>query len=444
MKQQIAAKSKPFSFFNLGADWRGLFRRSEDHEPVIDGVRALAILWVLALHLALFHISVFPAKASALIHLPALKWIVNGLLGVDMFFVISGYLIGSILFREFKRSGGLVFSRFYVRRFLRLIPVYTAVMLLGLYFLRNPLAAGNWYNARNLWANLLYVNNLLPVSRQYMAWCWSLAIEEQFYLLLPAFLVLFMSRGRGRLSILIALMALSVGIRYAVLHFSGMNLPMRHSLYSRAWNRWFDLEYDKPWMRFGGLLAGVTGAYLSCYRAPQLRAFFARAWLTTTLAVGSLAVFVHLAFTDIGSPLFDRMPHVACALWFAVYHDVFSLAVLLLILTAIYAPSLLGRGLRSVLSWKAFYPVAQLSYSIYLTHEMILLWLFPRIGPWLGERFGPRRAMAMDCVIAVAIVFALSIALHLLIERPCMRLRSHPRVLGAIEFFSRKRELVAA
>lgn len=444
MSEEPAATSKPFSFLNLRGDWRDLFRRSEDHEPVIDGVRALAISWVVALHLVLFHITIFPQKVLILLHTPALRWIVNGLLGVDMFFVISGYLIGWILFREFKRSHRLVFSRFYVRRFLRLIPVYVAVMLLGFYFLRDPHMPGNWQNAQNLWANLLYVNNLLPVDKQYLGWCWSLAIEEQFYLLLPAFIILLMSRGRGRLRIFVALTALSVTIRYVVLHFSGMQLPMRQALYSRGWDRWFDIEYDKPWMRFGGLLAGVIGAYLSCYHAPRLRAFFSRTRLTTALALASLAIFAHLAYTDIGSSLFDRMPVLARELWFAVYHDAFSWAILFLILTAIYAQSLLGQTLRRILSWSGFYPIAQLSYSIYLTHEMIFLWLFPKIAPWLGAHIGARRAMAIDCVIGLAMVFALSTTLHLLIEKPCMRLRSHPKVLKMIRILSgRKLDLVA-
>ncbi len=47
-------------------------------------------------------------------------------------------------------------------------------------------------NADNVWANLLYVNNFLPCERQYMAWCWSLAIEEQFYLILPGFILVVM------------------------------------------------------------------------------------------------------------------------------------------------------------------------------------------------------------------------------------------------------------
>ncbi len=65
----------------------------------------------------------------------ATGWIKNGALEVDLFFAISGFLMGSILFSEFKPSGTLEVGRFYVRRFLRLIPVDVVVMVMGPYFL---------------------------------------------------------------------------------------------------------------------------------------------------------------------------------------------------------------------------------------------------------------------------------------------------------------------
>ncbi len=159
----------------------------------------------------------------------ATGWIKNGALGVDLFFVISGFLMGSILFNEFKSSGTLEVGRFYVRRFLRLIPVYVVVMMMGLYFLYGIPGKPVWYNAENFWANLLYVNNFLTIPRQYMGWCWSLAIEEQFYLLLPACILLFMRLGKGRIRFLIGMMFMSIAIQYSVIHFSGLVLPYRYA-----------------------------------------------------------------------------------------------------------------------------------------------------------------------------------------------------------------------
>lgn len=134
---------------------------------MIDGVRAIAVLWVVVLHVFFFHLWIYPAQATYMFTNPETAWLVNGVLGVDLFFVISGFLIGSILFGEFKQSKGLVFSRFYLRRFLRLIPVYIAVMLLGLYFFHRIPGMPEWLHARNFWANILYVNNFLPIAKQY-------------------------------------------------------------------------------------------------------------------------------------------------------------------------------------------------------------------------------------------------------------------------------------
>lgn len=401
---------------------------------MIDGVRAIAVLWVVFLHVFFFHLWIFPAQAGFMFTSPVTAWLVNGMLGVDLFFVISGFLIGLILFGEFKQSDGLVFSRFYVRRFLRLIPVYTVVMLLGLYFLHQVPGRPKWLNAEYSWANILYINNFLPIARQYLGWCWSLAIEEQFYLLLPACILLFMARGKGRLRILVALMGLSLAIRFTVIHFSGIVPPYRFFALSPQWNRWFDVVYDKPWMRFGGLLAGATGAYLNTFFAAQLKSFFAHTARVTVIAIVCLAVMMHIAYTSMGSVFFDRIPYLARELWWTWVHDAFSLSATFLILGALYTPRLFGGLLARFLSWKGFYPIAQISYSVYLVHEMIFMWLFPRLAPVFAPRFGDWGAMAAAGAIGLVMVFALATSLYVLIERPCMRMRSHPIILRLIDF----------
>ncbi|HEX4287133.1 MAG TPA: acyltransferase [Terracidiphilus sp.] len=444
MPAVLEAPTKRASIFSPGHNLRRLFKRPGGQEPVIDGVRALAILWVLALHLVFLHLTVFPARAGAVFNAPLTSWTANGLFGVDMFFVISGFLIGSILFREYRTEGTLLVGRFYVRRFLRLIPVYAAAMLLALLFLKKlpPFWAPG--NAVNAWANLLYVNNFLSTPNQFMPWCWSLAIEEQFYVLLPACILLMMGLRKRRIAVFLALMVFSVVLRYVVLRHASITFPFNDAPYSAGWYRRFDIEYDKIWMRFGGLLAGVTGAYLNCFFVPQLRSFFARGRLVTTLATGSLLIVLASAFIDTGSRSILRLPHVVRQFWLAASHDIFSVAIMFLIFVGMYSRSGIGTMLQRVLSWKGFYPIAQLSYSAYLTHEMIFQWLFPQIGPNLALYFGPARAMAIDSVVGLASTGILSCGLYLFIEQPCMQLRSHPAVLRVIRFFSGVRTHMAA
>ncbi len=433
MQSGDASQTRFSSFFNVKHNWGHLTRRPGFQEPVIDGVRAIAVLWVVVLHMVFFHAPIFPTQATFIFTNSATAWVVNGMLGVDLFFVISGFLIGSILFGELKKSGGIAFSRFYVRRFLRLIPVYTAVMALGFYFLHQIPGMPKWGHAQHFWANVLYINNFLPVTKQYMGWCWSLAIEEQFYLLFPACILLFMGLGKGRLRILVGLMGLSVAIRFTVIHISGIVPPYRFAAMTPPWAAWFDTIYDKPWMRFGGLLAGATGAYLNIFFAPQLKRFFTRTKLVTGIAVVCLCAIVHIAYTGMASVFFDHIPYLARELWWAFHRDIFSLATIFLILGAMHTPNLFGGWLRRFLSWKGFYPIAQISYSTYMVHEMIFWWLFPKLAPTFAPRLGTYGTMAVDSAIGVVLVFTLACTLYVLIERPCMRMRTHPAALKLIE-----------
>jgi peptidoglycan/LPS O-acetylase OafA/YrhL len=288
--------------------------------------------------MAFFHFGTFTKETLAIFTAPFTKWIGGGSLGVDLFFVISGFLIGSLLFKEYLRTGDIRFGPFYVRRFLRLIPVYVVVMLLGLFMMRNiPKSAilmdiAPSGNAENLWANLLYVNNFLPCAKQYMGWCWSLAIEEQFYLLAPGALVLFLGPGRGRVRILVALLALSGVIRWAVIHGHGFALPYLGTPDSALWQARFDIAYDKPYMRYCGLLAGMMGAYLACYRKDGLRRFFENKKLVALVALASLGLMAHVAYTRESSPMFKTMPVWAGQAWMALSRDVFSMAAMFVIL----------------------------------------------------------------------------------------------------------------
>lgn len=121
-----------------------------------------------------------------------------------------------------------------------------------------------------------------------------------------------------------------------------------------------------------------------------------------------------------------------------------TLSAMFLILAAMHTPKLFGGLFRRFLSWKGFYPIAQLSYSIYLVHEMLFQWLFPRIAPLFVARLGAYGTMAVDSTIGFAITLAIASSLYVLIERPCMRMRSHPAVLSLIDFFRRPKLELAA
>jgi len=420
------------SIFHFRGHWDKLIHRPASNDPVVDGVRAIAVLWVLVLHMAFFHFGTFTVEVFGIFTGAATAWIARGDLGVDLFFAISGYLMGGILLQEYIKTGGIRFNRFYARRFLRLIPVYTVVMLLGLYMLRNvpksavlmdiP-ASGN---AENLWANVLYVNNFLPVAKQYMGWCWSLAIEEQFYLLLPFVLLAFLGPGRARLRYVAALYAILGVVQWGVCHWYGFVPPFLDTPDSASWQARFDIVYDKLHMRAGGLLAGLVCAYLTAYRRGAVQRFFARRKLVTAIAVVCLAVMASIATTSFASATFSRLPAWAGQLWLSHHRDVFSMAALFLILAATFTTDLFGGTLRRILAWRGFYPVAQLSYSIYLLHEMVFVWLFPKTAPLLAPVLGPWGTMAADSLFGLILILLIAVVLFVTVEKPCMELRSLP------------------
>ena len=155
----------------------GLTRRM----PGLDGLRALSILAVVWHH-------AHPGYAG---------WPIshNGFLGVDVFFVLSGFLITSLLLHEQQTTGAISLTQFYVRRSLRIFPLYYAVLaLLAAYFaLSKPSAQGLAFLSELPW-HLAYASNWVGLESM-MAITWSLSTEEQFYLVWPPVLALLGARS---------------------------------------------------------------------------------------------------------------------------------------------------------------------------------------------------------------------------------------------------------
>jgi peptidoglycan/LPS O-acetylase OafA/YrhL len=148
----------------------------------------------------------------------------GGFVGVDMFFVISGYVISSLLLREREKTGDISVSRFYMRRALRLYPALLVLVLVvtpiaAVYHIGGRGRFGDWPVPDGL-AALSYVMdfwvNVLGPHLQLLMHTWSLAVEEQFYLVWPVLLLFILRRNLPLRVILIGLAAISVLITYGV------------------------------------------------------------------------------------------------------------------------------------------------------------------------------------------------------------------------------------
>jgi len=433
MPDAAARQREGARLFDLARNWKALTTRPAFHDPVVDGVRAIAVCWVVCFHLVFFHLGSFTADAFGVFTGRWTQWTSRGDMGVDLFFVISGYLIGTILLTEFRDTGGIRIKRFYVRRFLRLIPVYVVAMIVGLFFVHNIPTTSilmkfpPWMNADKMWTNLVYINNFWPINGQYMGWCWSLAVEEQFYLIVPGFILLFMRIGKP-MRLLGALLVASSVIRWVIIDKHGFVPPFLDTPDMASWVDRFTIEYQTLYTRYGGLLSGLMGAYLMVFHKDRVKAFFRGEALVNVLSVVTLVVLIPTSYFALASPLFAQMGHTASEVFYTVHRDVFSVGVIFLILAAIHSAGVVGRGLRQLLSLKLLYPIAQVSYSLYLVHEMVMLWLFPKTALLLGPSLGGLGTMAVASVAAVVLSFAFAALLYLFVEQPSMRARSLPSV----------------
>ena len=149
---------------------------SKSRNPGLDTLRACAIALVF-----MYHYEVFVSRASTFGWLGEIGWV-----GVDLFFVLSGYLIANQLFAGMARGQALSLPRFYARRAFRTLPVFWLVLA---FFVLFPAAMGGrppppW------WRFLTFTQNIGLQPGTAFSHAWSLCVEEQFYLVLPAVLAL--------------------------------------------------------------------------------------------------------------------------------------------------------------------------------------------------------------------------------------------------------------
>ena len=361
----------------------------------LDGIRALSILWMIGFHvvwLAQWYLE--QDDRTLLLDSSLLVPLWNGHLGVDVFFVMSGFLIARILMHEFDSQGSVSFGRFYLRRALRLLPAYYLVLFLT-YFVRPN-------GFESVWANLLYVNNFVPFKQAYMQWTWSLAIEEQFYIVFPAFLLLLYRMRHYAIPAFLLLLVASLIVRGWVIveNFDVENFDI-------------DALYTKPHTRFGPILCGVMAAYVARYtrfvervgRHPRLFVAF------SLLALGMVAL---ASFTT--ATLLSAHPRLL-VLWYASFRLCIALGVAWIILSDSGA-SLLDRTIHRCLQWRGWYPVAQLSYSAFLLHPLLIRIVYDTWSP--STVTGVLAAVPLFWVLSLLA----SMPLYLLVERPVMNLRS--------------------
>lgn len=341
----------------------------------LDVLRAAAILLVLGHHP--------PAGPPDQTSHPLLAlWFRVGWVGVDLFFVLSGFLIGGLLFAEAQRTGAIRLRRFWIRRGFKILPQYYAFLVaVALLWLHDGQPS-----IRGLWPNLLHIQNYTG-TRTFTLWhTWSLSVEEHFYLLLPVTLAVLGSTRRNWLPILFTVVAL--GCLILRIRAAGLVLiPERN--------------HAPTHLRIDSLLFGVILAY---------------AWMFSPRFVG-LAI-KHRSWLLITSGL-CFLPALLCDLHDSPFLYTYGFSLLWLgsgcvLIWARVGDEQLTRGSMPV---RLFAGVGACSYGIYLWHMPFA----HRLALSAGHHWKLSEVQVFVLYLITAVL--LGVVLTRAIERPALALR---------------------
>ena len=349
-----------------------------DHRRAdIQGLRALAVIVVIAFHAGL--------------PLP------GGFVGVDVFFVISGFVITAMLMREWASSGRIAFGTFYLRRFRRLTPALALMVgatMIAAAFLLSPLGPQETAAQTGIGAMLFVANAVIAATTggyfdaraeiNPLLNTWSLSVEEQFYLVFPALLALgwLLARtSRRQLPAILIVAAVAVSSFTLTLVPSDSPWLGFYSPFTRAWE-----------FAIGALLA------LAAVRIKSVA-------LATVIAVAGLAaVLASLWLIDDSTPFpgpWTLLPTVG--------------ALLLLL-----AGSQSANPVSRALGWRPIVAIGDTSYSLYLWHWPVIVFaaaLWPET-PWV-------------LVVAAIVSIAPAVLSYRYVEQPIRLSRGHPAILVA-------------
>jgi peptidoglycan/LPS O-acetylase OafA/YrhL len=333
------------------------------YQPAFDGLRAVAITAVLFFHIY--------------------RWPRGGWLGVDLFFVLSGFLITTLLLEEWARHGSLSLRLFYVRRVLRLFPALWALLLISVpVFLVRERDISDVFESALY--GITYTTNIayaLRLEIHRYEHLWSLAVEEQFYIMWPIMLALALRMGmrfRVVFAVIIASISTLAIARYAV---------ASHSILAPAR------------FRFDSILIGCAiGIASSIWGRDPLR----RIARMPLLLAGAMAVIVSFF-------VFARVPHIpyGATLIFCVASGVMLVAAL----DDGVGPAA-GRA-QKLLTNRPIVFIGRISYALYLWHWVILRWVIS--GHPGGIAGAALRSTALLASVAAAA------ASYFLVEKPFLR-----------------------
>ena len=373
----------------------------DNRYPSLHGLRVLAIVSVVQFHVTW----IFAGEQGIRLDRDFTASSLTVFFGMDLFFILSGFLIGLILLRSLAKTGTQSLKRFYIRRVSRTFPSYYVV--LTFLALTTSLTASQ---LRHLPWEYLYGTNFLSLLRTdvIMFWGWSLALEEQFYLTVPIlfFVVHRLRSDRARLVLLFAVWLLALVIRLVV-------------YYKRA--PWTDLAlyealYFRPHTRFDTLVAGIILAFVHHTWGAEVTQWLVKPFHRALLGMSSLACLWLLV-----QPWMFGKEHVQMVHVFA-WGTVTSIMYFGWLLLLIHGDT--ESWVHRALSAPFFRSIATLGYGVYLVHIPLCDYLIVPMARAMEARHIPMVIVWPVALVALlASSLALAYVMHVVIEKPSLRIR---------------------
>jgi len=362
----------------------------------LDVLRGVAVLLVMGHHIVLQpnESGVFQPVENVLIRF--------GWSGVDLFFVLSGFLVGGLLFAELRARGKLDVRRFIIRRGFKIWPSYF-VYLFVVFLILLAAEHGNAHRALgHILPNFFHVQNYLGTARPHT---WSLAVEEHFYVFLPLLLLVLTLRKRNKQDLIGALPIIGIAI---IVGCTSLRYVMNAG-------REYDpaTHYNPTHLRMDSLFFGVLLGYFYHFKSTWLAKIGSYRY---TLLFAGMAMVLPMTIIDIRYSWF--VPVFGFLMLYLGYG--------LILLAVIYTPlsegilgSVLGSSFGRVLAFIGFF-----SYPIYLWHiDLARLPLQALARTGFLSVLSPTWRWIAFTLIYVTLATSAGVVLGLLVERPALALR---------------------
>lgn len=362
----------------------------------LDHLRASAIIFVFLYH---YKLPIFG-------HPDWLKDVAKfGWTGVDLFFVLSGFLISSQLFDQIKQGKPISFKQFYLNRFFRIIPAYWVV--LAIYFCfpffheREALAP--------IWKYLTFTQNFeLDIKDNgTFSHAWSLCVEEHFYLFLPIILICSsFTKSFNKLYWLLIILFLG---SFLIRMFNWNTFFLPNIEKENAWLFWYKYIYYPTYNRLDGLLIGVSIA--------GLYQFYPNLWSRVSKYGNLIFIFSLAVLTGAYFLCYEEHSYGASIYGFPLV----AIGYGLMVIGAISPTSFLFKWKSNVTTF-----IATLSYGVYLTHKGVI-----HLTQEYFSNFGIDINSNIMLIISVIICLMAALLLNISIEKPFMKLRM--KILSALK-----------